>query len=59
MKKKEAQEKKKKATEDCGTSNPSRISQEENMDEMSRLIKNLTKKISRFDIEHSNMKKSP
>jgi hypothetical protein len=45
--------------EDCGTSDPSREPQEENMDEMSRLIRNLTNKMSRFKIENRNVNKSP
>jgi hypothetical protein len=43
MKQKKDQEENKKFMEDCGTSDPSREPQEAKMDEMSRLIRNLTK----------------
>jgi hypothetical protein len=54
MKKIKYWEENKKFKEYCGTFDPSREPQEENMDEMSRLIRNLTKKMSRFEIENNN-----
>jgi hypothetical protein len=54
MKQKHDQEEKKMVREDCGTSDPSGEHQEAKMDEMSRLIRNMTKKMSIFEIEHRN-----
>jgi hypothetical protein len=45
--------------EDYGTSYPSRVSQEEKMDEMSILIRNKTKKKSKFEIENRNTNSDP
>jgi hypothetical protein len=59
MKKKQDQVEKKKSREDCGTFDPSRDSQEAKMDEMSRLIRNLTNKMSRFEIENRNTNRTP
>jgi hypothetical protein len=49
----------KKAREDCGPSDPAKDSHEARMDEMSRLIRNLTNKMSRFEMENGNANKYP
>jgi hypothetical protein len=59
MKQKRDQEENKKVREDCGTYDPSREPQEAKMDEISRLIRNLTNEMSIFEIEHRNANKSP
>jgi hypothetical protein len=59
MKQKQDQVERKKAREDCGTSDPNKDSQEARIEEMSRLIRNLTNKMSRFEIENNNANKSP
>jgi hypothetical protein len=56
MKLKHDQVEKKKTREDCGTSDPNKDSQEARMDEMSRLIRNLTNKMSRFEMENNKCK---
>ena len=48
-----------KGQEDCGTCDPNREPQEAKMDEKSRLIRNMTNKISIFDIENKNSKRYP
>jgi hypothetical protein len=53
------QENKKKIKEDCDPSDPSKDAHETQMDEMSRLIRNLTNKMSRFDMENGNSNKFP
>jgi hypothetical protein len=47
---------KKKVKEEFGTSYPNRDSQDAKIEEMSRLIRNLSNKMSRFEIEGNNDK---
>jgi hypothetical protein len=58
MKKKQDQVENKKVREECGTFDPSREPQEAKIDEMSRLIRNLTNKMSIFEIENIHTKRS-
>jgi hypothetical protein len=59
IKQKPDQLEKKKAREDFGSFDPNKDSQEARIEEMSRLIRNLKKKMYRFDIENNNEKNSP
>jgi hypothetical protein len=59
MKKKSYLVDKNKFKEDRGILDPVKYSHEARMDEMSRLIRNLTKKNSRFEMENSKSNKSP
>ena len=43
----------------CSTFDPSREPQEAKMNEMSRLIRNMRNKTSRFEIDHRNTNRSP
>jgi hypothetical protein len=51
MKQKYDQADKKKIKEDCDPSDPTKDAHEARMDEMSRLIRNLTNKMSIFEME--------
>jgi hypothetical protein len=59
MKQKQDQVENKNVREDCGTFDPSREPEEENMNEMSRSIRYLTNKISIFEIEYKNTNRVP
>jgi hypothetical protein len=59
MKLKQDQMEKKKIKEDCGTSYLVKDPHEARMDEMSRLIRNLTNNMSRFEMENGNANKVP
>jgi hypothetical protein len=59
MKQNSDQVDKKKIREDCDPLNPAKDAHEARMDEMSRLIRNMTNKMSRFEMENGNANKSP
>jgi len=59
MRQKKDQVERKKAREYCGTSDSNKDSQDARIEEMSRLIINLTNKMSRFEIENNNANKAP
>jgi hypothetical protein len=59
MKQKLDQVERKKVREGCGPSNLAKDSHEVRMDEMSRLIRNLRIKMSRFEMENGNANKAP
>jgi hypothetical protein len=57
MKLKQDQVENKNTREYCGTYDPNKYSHEARMDEMSRLIRNLTNNMSRFEMENGNANK--
>jgi hypothetical protein len=59
MKLKKYQVEKKNTREYCGTYDPNNDSHEANMDKMSKLIRNLTNKMSIFEMENINSNKFP
>jgi hypothetical protein len=59
MKQRFHQEDKKNIREDCDPLNPAKDDHEDRMNEMFRLIRNLTIKLSRFEMDNGNDNKVP